>query len=165
MKISTTFDYAATPQQVFAMLADTEFQNRKCIATGALSHSVSVSPQGDRTLIVNHRDMPTDSFPDFVKSMVGATLAVTETQDWGPPGPDGGRQGTITVDLGGAPLDLVGVLSLAPAGEGSLESIDANLKAKIPLIGGKIEKAAAPAIESAIRVERETGQAWLRKAK
>jgi len=165
MKISTTFDYAATPQQVFAMLADTEFQNRKCIATGALSHSVSVSPQGDRTLIVNHRDMPTDSFPDFVKSMVGATLAVTETHDWGPPGPDGGRQGTITVDLGGAPLDLVGVLSLAPAGEGSLESIDANLKAKIPLIGGKIEKAAAPAIESAIRVEREIGQAWLRKAK
>ena len=165
MKISTTFDYAATPQQVFAMLADMEFQNRKCTATGALSHSVSVSPQGDRTLIVNHRDMPTDSFPDFVKSMVGATLAVTETHDWGPPGPDGGRQGTITVDLGGAPLDLVGVLSLAPAGEGSLECIDAHLKAKIPLIGGKIEKAAAPAIESAIRVERETGQAWLRKAK
>ena len=165
MEISTTFDYAATPQQVFAMLADTEFQNRKCIATGALSHSVSVSPQGDRTLIVNHRVMPTDGFPDFVKSMVGATLAVTETQDWGPPDPDGSRQGTITVDLGGAPLDLVGVLSLAPAGEGSLESIDANLKAKIPLIGGKIEKAAAPAIESAIRVERETGQAWLRNAK
>ena len=165
MKISTTFDYAATPQQVFAMLADTEFQNRKCIATGAVSHSVSVSPQGDRTVIVNHRDMPTDSFPDFVKSMVGATLTVTETQDWGPPGPDGSRQGRITVDLGGAPVDLVGVLSLAPVGRGSLESVDADLKARIPLIGGKIEKAAAPAIESAISVERETGQAWLRKAK
>jgi len=164
MKITATFDYAATPQQVFAMLTDEEFQNRKCIATGALSHSVSVSAQGERTVIVNHRDMPTDGFPDFVKSMVGASLAVTETQDWGPPGPDGGRQGTITVDLGGAPLDLVGVLSLAPAGRGSLESVDANLKAKIPLIGGRIEKAAAPAIESAINVERATGQAWLRKA-
>jgi len=165
MKISATFDYTATPHQVFAMLADTEFQNLKCIATGALSHSVSVSPQGDRTLIVSNRDMPTDGFPDFVKSMVGATLAVTETQDWGPPSPDGSRQGTITVDLGGAPLDLVGILSLAPAGRGSLESVDADLKARILLIGGRIEKAAAPAIESAISAERETGQAWLRKAK
>jgi hypothetical protein len=164
MKISATFDYSATPQRVFAMLTDADFQNRKCIATGALSHSVSISTEGDRTIIINHRDMPTDGFPDFVKGMVGATLAVTETQDWGPPGHDGGREGSITVDLGGAPLDLVGVLSLAPAGEGSLESVHANLKAKIPLLGGKIEKAAAPAIESAISVERETGQAWLRKA-
>ena len=164
MKISATFDYSATPQRVFAMLTDAEFQNRKCIATGALSHSVSISTEGDRTIIINHRQMPTDGFPDFVKSMVGATLAVTETQVWGPPSHDGGREGSIKVDLGSAPLDLVGVLSLAPAGQGSLESVDANLKAKIPLIGGKIEKAAAPAIESAIRVERETGQAWLRKA-
>ena len=165
MKITARFDYAATPQQFLAMLTDSDFQNRKCIATGALSHSVSVSAQGDRTLIVNHRDMPTDGFPDFVKSMVGATLAVTETQDWGPPGTGGAREGTITVDLGGAPLDLVGVLSLAAAGRGSLESVDANLKAKIPLLGGKIEKAAAPAIESAISVERETGQTWLREAR
>lgn len=165
MKISAKFDYAATPQQVFAMLTDTEFQNRKCIATGALSHSVSISTKGDRTLIVNHRDMPTDGFPDFVKSMVGATLAVTETQDWGPPGHDGGREGSIKVDLGGAPLDLIGVLSLAPSARGSLESVDANLKGRIPLIGGKIEKAAAPAIESAISVERETGQAWLKEAR
>ncbi|MEP7016403.1 MAG: DUF2505 domain-containing protein [Actinomycetota bacterium] len=164
MKISATFDYSATPQRVFAMLTDAEFQNRKCIATGALSHSVSISTEGDRTIIINHRQMPTDGFPDFVKSMVGATLAVTETQVWGPPSHDGGREGSIKVDLGSAPLDLVGVLSLAPAGQGSLESVDANLKAKIPLLGGKIEKAAAPAIESAIRVERETGQAWLRKA-
>jgi len=165
MKISATFDYAATPRQVFAMLTDAEFQNTKCIATGALSHSVTISTQGDRTLIINHRDMPTDGFPDFVKSMVGTTLAVTETQDWGPPGHDGCREGSIKVDLGSAPVDLVGVLSLAPAGRGSLESVDANLRAKIPLIGGKIEKAAAPAIESAISVERETGQAWLRKGK
>ena len=164
MKISATFDYAATPHDVFAMLIDEDFQARKCVATGALSHSVSVSAQGDRTVIVSNRELPTDGFPDFVKSLVGATLAVTETQDWGPAGPDGGRQGRLTVDIAGAPIDLAGTLSLAPAGQGSEESVDGELKARIPLIGGKIEKAAAPAIESAIRAERETGQAWLQGA-
>ncbi|MEO6144562.1 MAG: DUF2505 domain-containing protein [Dermatophilaceae bacterium] len=164
MKITATFDYAGTPQDVFAMLIDEEFQARKCVATGALNHSVSVSAQDDRTVIVSNRELPTDGFPDFVKSLVGATLAVTETQDWGPAGPGGARQGRLTVDIAGAPIELAGTLSLAPAGEGSVESVDGELKARIPLIGGKIEKAAAPAIESAIRAERETGQAWLGKA-
>lgn len=161
MKISATFDYAATPHDVFAMLVDEEFQARKCVATGALSHSVSVRAQDERTVIVSNRELPTDGFPDFVKSLVGATLAVTETQDWGPAGPDGARQGRLTVDITGAPIDLAGTLSLTPSGQGSVESVDGELKARIPLIGGKIEKAAAPAIESAIRAERETGQAWL----
>jgi Protein of unknown function (DUF2505) len=161
MKISAILDYAATPSEVFAMLSDEDFQARKCIATGALSHSVSVSAQGDRTVIVSNRDLPTDGFPDFVKRLVGTTLAITETQDWGPAGPGGARQGRLTVNIAGAPIDLAGTLSLAPDGQGSVESVEGDLKATIPLIGGKIEKSAAPAIESAIRAERETGQAWL----
>jgi hypothetical protein len=161
MKISATIDYAATPDEVFAMLADEDFQNRKCIATGATTHTVSISSQDDRTIIVSNRDMPTDDFPSFVQSMTGDTLTVTETQDWGRPGTDGVRRGTITVDMAGAPLDLHGTLVLAPGGKGSVETVDAELKAKIPILGRKIEQAAAPAIQSAIRVESETGEAWL----
>jgi Protein of unknown function (DUF2505) len=161
MKISDIIDYAATPHEVFAMLADEEFQTRKCVATGARRHTISISAQDDRTLIVSTRAMPSDDFPSFVRSMVGDTLAVTETQDWGPPGADGSRHGRLTVDIAGAPIDLDGTLSLAPGGEGSVETIEGDLKARIPILGAKIEQAAAPAIESAIRVESETGSAWL----
>jgi len=161
MKISATIDYAATPDEVFAMLADEEFQIRKCIATGARRHTVSISTQGDRTLIISTRDMPSDDFPSFARSMVGDTLAVTETQDWGMPGADGVRHGRLTVDIAGAPIDLDGTLSLAPGDKGSVETVEGGLKARIPILGAKIEQAAAPAIESAIRVESETGSAWL----
>jgi len=163
MKISAVIDYSATAHEVFAMLADEEFQNRKCAATGARRHTVSIREQDQRTIIVSTRDMATDEFPAFVKSMVGETLAVTETQDWGPPGTDGARQGRLTVDIAGAPIDLQGTLSLAPGGQGSVESIEGDLKAKVPILGGKIEQAAAPAIQSAIRVESETGKVWLAK--
>jgi hypothetical protein len=161
MKISAIIDYAATPHEAFAMIADEDFQNSKCTATGALRHTVSISAQGDRTIIVSTRDMPSDSFPSFVKSMVGETLAVTETQDWGPPSQDGARQGGLTVHIAGAPINLNGTLSLAAGGQGTVETIEGDLKAKIPILGGKVEQAAAPAIQSAIRVESETGQAWL----
>jgi hypothetical protein len=161
MKISSTIDYAATPDAVFAMLASEDFQVRKCAATGARRHSVSITVEADRTVIVSSRDLPTDDFPDFVKSMVGATLVITETQDWGPPGTERSRQGRLTVDIAGAPVTLAGTLSLAPGGQGTVETVEGDLKARMPLIGGMIENAAAPAIRSAIRVESETGQAWL----
>lgn len=161
MKISANLNYAATPHEVFAMLSDEIFQIRKCIATGALSHSVSISAKAERTVIVSSRDLPTTDFPAFVQSLVGATLAITETQDWGPADAEGARQGVITVDIAGAPIDLDGTLSLAPNGHGSVQTVQGDLRARIPLIGGKIEQAAAPAIESAINAEREIGQVWL----
>lgn len=161
MKITASLNYPATPHEVFAMIADEIFQRRKCVATGALNHTVSISAFGERTVIVSSRDLPTADFPSFVQSLVGATLAVTETQDWGPAARDGARQGVITVDIAGAPIHLDGTLSLALNGRGSVETVMGDLRARIPLIGGKIEQAAAPAIESAINVEREIGQAWL----
>jgi hypothetical protein len=86
---------------------------------------------------------------------------VTETQDWGPSGTDGVRQGKLAVEIAGAPVSLHAVLSLAASGKGTVETIEGDLKARIPLLGNKIEESAAPAIQSAIRVEGETGMAWL----
>ena len=165
MKINASIDYAGTPDAVFAMLADEGFQSRKCEATGALRYSVTISAQGDRTVIISKRDLPTDGFPDFVKKMVGTTLAITETQDWGPADTGGARQGRLTVDIAGAPVDLAGTLSLAPGGQGTVQTVEGDLKARIALVGGMIENAAAPAVRSAIRVESETGYAWLATGK
>ena len=145
MKISATLDYAATPHEVFAMLADVAFQTRKCEATGALNHTVSISAQGDRTVIVSSRDLPTDDFPAFVKGLVGDTLAITETQDWGPPGTDGTRRGTLTVDIAGAPIELNGTLSLKPGGQGS--------------VGGALEGASrTTAVDVALRMAGHPGE-------
>lgn len=163
MKISAIIDYAATPDEVFAMLADEEFQNHKCVATGALRHTVSIVARDGQTVIVSTRDMPADDFPSFVRTMVGDTLAVSETQRWGPPGTDGARNGVLTVEITGAPVGLDGTLTLAPGGLGCLETIEGDLKARIPLLGSKIEQAAAPAVQGAIRVESRTGKAWLER--
>ena len=98
---------------------------------------------------------------EFAKSMVGETLKVTETQDWGPAGADGSRRGTVAMAVAGAPIALTGTLAIAPGGAGTVEQLDAELKARVPLIGGKIEKAAAPPIEEAIEIEATTAQEWL----
>jgi Protein of unknown function (DUF2505) len=161
MRIRDTLDYAAKPERVFAMLSDQAFQERKAAATGALSHSVSITARGADTVIVSKRAMPTDQLPDFVKSFVGKELHLTETSTWGAAAADGSRRGRLIVTVGGAPITLDASLTLTPLGEGSRELVEGELKAKVPLLGGKIEQAAAPAIEAAINVERTTGADWL----
>lgn len=161
MQITKTFEYAAPPARVFAMLADPAFQARKCEATHPIRHSESVTPKGDQTELVTRRVVATDSFPDFAKSMIGAQIAITETIMWSRASVDGSRTGTISLGIGDAPIRMTGTIRMAPSAVGTRIDIDGDLKAKVPLIGSRIEKAAAPSIVDAIDTEHEVGQAWL----
>ncbi|MEO7059733.1 MAG: DUF2505 domain-containing protein [Lapillicoccus sp.] len=163
MQISKSYEYPASPAEVALMVGDPTFQARKCEATHPLSHSESVTPKGDQTEIVTIRVMPTDSFPDMLKSMVGPKIRVTETYVWSPAGPDGSRTGTVEVAIGDGslPVGMKGTVSLKPSGAGSVVHIEGDLKARVPLLGGKIEKAAGPSIIDAIDREHEVGLAWL----
>ncbi len=161
MRITKTFEYAASPQEAFAMMADPAFQAAKCEATHPLEHSESVTPKGDQTEIVTRRVVPTDDFPDFAKSMIGARIAVTETIIWSRASVDGSRTGTIALAIGDAPIRMTGTVRLGPSGTGTRVEVDGELKANVPLVGGRIEKVAAPSVIDSIDREHETGIAWL----
>ncbi|WP_270886517.1 DUF2505 domain-containing protein [Pedococcus sp. 5OH_020] len=163
MKIATTMEYDATPQEVFAVLSDKAFQEAKCAATAAVKYTAEVSSTADVTTIRTERVLPADALPDFAKNMVGQTLKVLETQTWGPAATDGSRTGKVEMSVAGVPVSLAGTLSLAPGASGTVETLDSELKAKVPLIGGKIEKAAAPPIQEAIAIEAATAKQWLRR--
>jgi hypothetical protein len=161
MRITTSFDYAATPEDVFTMLADPAFQAAKVEATHPLSHTESVTPKGEQTEIVTSRVISTDGFPDFAKSMIGPKVRVTETIMWSRASADGSRTGTIDIAIGDAPVAMNGTLRMAAGGSGTRIDIDGDLKAKIPLVGGRVEKAAERPILGAIEKEQEVGTAWL----
>lgn len=161
MRITTSFEYAASPQDVFAMMADPAFQAAKCEATHPLSHHESVTPKGDQTEIVTIRVLPTDGFPDVATSMIGPKIRVTETLVWSRASMDGSRTGTIRIAMGDAPVAMNGTIRLSPSAIGSRVDIDGDLKARIPLLGGRIEKAAEGPVRAAIDKEHEVGQEWL----
>lgn len=161
MKISETLEYDAPPDVVFAMLTDPAFQEQKCVDTSALAHEVSITPMSDGARVVTHRHLPTDGLPDFARSLVGSRLVVTETADWGGRDATGARDGTLVVHVDGAPITLHARVRLAAASSRSTLTIVGDLKASVPLVGGRIERAAAPSITSALESEGRTGQRWL----
>jgi hypothetical protein len=162
--IDADMTYAAAPAQVMQVIADPAFQDEKCRQTGALSHEVSVTGPGDRTVIDTVRNMPMDSIPDFARSFLRGKLQVHEVQDWGPAGADGSRDGRLTVEIANNPMKLNGTLAMRPdgaGGNGTTVAIRSQLKANMPLIGAKAEQAAAGPIRAAIAKEQELGREWL----
>ena len=161
MKITESIDYDATPAAVFSMLTDPAFQEAKCLEGGALRHESAVTPTGEGARIVTRRDLPADDLPAFVRSVVGERLSVTETYEWGGAAGDGSRDGSLVVEVSGAPVALRAKVRLAPDGHGTGMAINGDLKASIPLVGGRVEKAAAPAVVHAIHDEERVGRRWL----
>ena len=146
MKITKAAEYHATPEQVFAVLSDKAFQNAKCAATAAIEHEATVEANGERTVITTERMLPSHGLPDFARSLVGPTLKVVETQDWGPANADGSREGHRRHGGRRRPDVPEGhrVASSRAARARSSTSTPSSRR-RCPLIGGKIEKAAAPA--------------------
>jgi hypothetical protein len=160
--LSAEIRYDAAPDQVFRMIVDPAFQEAKCAASGSLEHEIDVSEHEDGSaVVISRRTMPTDDFPDFVRSFIGATVQLHETQRWASPTPDGSRTGSIEVEIHGAPVRFHGAIALAPDGAGTHWPIEGELKASVPFVGAKIEKAAQPAVLAGIRVEQRTGTSWL----
>jgi hypothetical protein len=150
------------PVAVFTMLTDRAFQERKCAATGSLAYEVDLELFEDGgASITTHRTLPTDQIPEFVRRFVGGSVRVVERHDWQGLSDDGTRQGTLVVEITGAPVHMTCDIRLIADDEGTVHEVDGDLKSSVPLIGGKIEKAVEPAIRAAMRVEERTGRAWL----
>jgi hypothetical protein len=161
MKITETLEYDAPADVVFDMITDPAFQEQKCIDASALAHEVSITPMGDGARVVTHRHLPTDDLPDFARSLVGSRLVITETYEWAGRDATGARGGTLVVHVDGAPITLNARVSLVPSRSRSTLTIAGDLKASVPFVGGRIEKAAAPSITHGLESEGRTGQRWL----
>ncbi len=144
----------ATPEEVYGVLTDPAFQQAKCAATtDGGAHSVDVTEHAVGHRVQTWRELPADGLPDVARPFVGDTLTVVEVYTWGPPGADASREAEVDLHVKGAPIVLRGTLRLEPDGAGSAQVLEADLRATVPFVGGKIEKAAAQPIGAAIDIE------------
>ncbi len=160
-KISRHTELPAPPADVFAIISDGAFQDAKAQQGTLPGSDASVRVDGDSVQVRSTRLLSADGLPSIARSVIGDTLAIEEVHDWGPPAADGSRSGTFTMQVRGAPVTMTGTLGLAASGSGAVQSVDGELVAKVPFLGGKIEDAAAPALEEAITAELDLIRARL----
>lgn len=156
MKLIESFEYPASPEQVFGLVSDQTFREESCVRQGAREYSVVVAEEGDTTVITIERTMESD-MPDFIKKLTGDSITVTQIEKWGPADAAGARTAEVSVDIHGQPARMLGTSKIAPSGDTTIMSVDGDVKVSIPLIGKRIEPEVAKAISASLRDEVEFG--------
>lgn len=163
MHLNVTLSLTADPATAARMLADPTYVNAKVRATGALDQQVDVvGGENGAFTVTTRRALPTDQIPANLRAFLGSSVQVRQVEAWGTPQTDGGRRGTIVVEITGAPVRLTGTMSLTATGAASTLTYDGDLRAGIPLFAGAVESAAADAIRDALSVEGAVAERWLR---
>lgn len=157
--MSTRNRYPVGPDEVVAARLDPGYLDTLCRVTGALEHSVDVDEAAGTSEV--RRVMPTDHVPDFARKFTGDTITVVESTTWDPAGAAGAeRTGTVRLRVDGAPVTSVIALRLVPDGDGTVETAEGDITAKVPLVGGRIEKALEPAVQAGLQAQVTAYQRW-----
>lgn len=161
MHISETITYPASPAEVLDMLAERDFWARVADRSHPLRSEVDAERTPDGGVVARMQRTQSTAGLDLPSVVRLDEITFVQEQRWGPVEADGHARGTITVTVQGVPVTFTGTLDLAPTADGSVETLDGDLVAKIPLFGAKVEKAASPAISAAVAAESGTGREWL----
>lgn len=154
MDIDSHAEFAADPDRVFGLLTDKSFLEKVCDQTHATSYDVIV----DGSTVKTSRDLPA---PDAARPFTGDKLTVIEEITWADSGGDGSRTGAVTMKVPGQPVTFNGKYQLAAGAGGSTLSLTGVLKVNVPLLGKKLEEAAAPAVLAGFKTQQKVGADWL----
>jgi len=155
MKLRHELTYDATPDAVLAMLTDPAYWDKVAEATGAISSRASVTAEGGSTRVVVDQEQAVQGVPSFAKKFVGESTRAINTMVWQ------GLSAAYEVDTPGKPTHMSGTATIAAQGAGSTLTYDLDVKAGVPLIGGKLEKLVVELTTAGFEKEQGVGTAWL----
>lgn len=156
MHFHQELEYDATPAEVYAMLADPAFREAVCEAGDSVRHEVRITRDGDTMTVEVDQVQPSSGIPSFAKKIVGDEIEVLQREQW-----SSATDATLEVSIPHKPGHLKGTVTLRENGSGTVETVDAEIKVNIPMLGGKLEKLIAELLGSALRSEHQVGKAWL----
>jgi Protein of unknown function (DUF2505) len=122
--------------------------------------SLADGPEGGRAYATY--DIEID-LPNWAKKMFPARAKVTEIRTWAPAAEDGSRAYDFTVKIEQVPAEIKGTVELKAAPGGTTtNTVRAQIRASIPVIGGKLEEMVAKELATTIEGERDFIINWMR---
>ncbi|PWH05170.1 DUF2505 domain-containing protein [Brachybacterium endophyticum] len=162
MRLSETMNLPLPTDGVAEMYADPGYAEVRAQTLHARSGRAEVSGEASGEFTVSTTlELTTQGIPDIARPFVGQSVRITEVQTWEAPAEGGARQGTIELKVEGTPASMSGHLELRPDGDdASVVRIDGELTAKVPLVGGRLEKAAKPYVTKVLHAEERSAKSY-----
>lgn len=148
--------YDAPLDAVAAMLSDPAFREEVCVAQRATSHSVQIDGDVSAKKVRIEMVQPTDQVPAFAAKIVGSSTEILQVENWSSP-----TQGDVSVTIPGKPGEMTGTARLEEKDGVTTETVEMEIKVKLPLIAGKVEAVLAKILGSALKAEAAVGREYL----
>jgi hypothetical protein len=158
MRFSHRLRYDAPASEVHKMLGDETFREEVAEAGGAYERHVRIEPHGAGMTVVVDQKQHDHNIPSFAKKIVGDAIHIVQREQW-----SDDTYATLDVTIPGKPGHLKGTIELAEDGDGTVETVEAEIKVHVPLVAGKLEKLIANLLEAALESEQRVGEKWLRE--
>lgn len=134
-----TFEYhfKASPDKVFARLCDADYLVARCLALGERAAECTVDDDGEGVVITLHREIER-KLPAFLAKFFDPVQRVEMVERWSCEGKR--RIGNYRLTVEGQPVTVSAEMQLEPApGRGAIYRVTHHAKARIPLLGRRIE--------------------------
>jgi len=138
MRFHKEITFPAAPDAVFAMLAETAFRERVAQEAGATTYTVEIEETDTGLRSVLDTSQPSDGLPAIARKFIGREFSLRQEEVWHSP-----TAGTLTVSLHGTPGSILGTVSLAPAGAGTIQTVESDIKIAIPRSAARSSRSSA----------------------
>jgi len=155
--MTATYSFNASVDAVFDKLTDPDFLVARSVALGEKNIQCDVESEGRKTTVTLARTIKRD-LPAVLAKLFGTENRTVLTEKWEDIGSS--KSGTYTLDVIGQPVSLSARFKLKPTAQGCEYSADYTCKAKIPIVGGKVEDFILGQTEDGMRREMD----YLQKA-
>ena len=146
----------STPEQVFAMLAESEFREAVCEYQRFPRRTVSIEPTATGMNVSVDQYRPATEVPSFARKLVGDEINILQTEQW-----TSHTEAALQVAIPGKPGSMNGTVVLRGHDGGTTETVEVEVKVNIPMIGGKLEGFIGDMLLRALKAENKVGVRWL----
>lgn len=158
MRFHKAIEFTGSFDRVRELLLDPDFREEVAREAGAEEVVVSVDAQssGSAVAMIDTRQ-PTTGMPALATKFLGGELAVHQEERWATP-----ESGTMLVTIPGQPGRVEGTVTLEDRNGVVVQTVDADITVKIPLVGGKVEKLIGSVVGHVLKIQEQTANERLR---
>lgn len=137
VKVSVEYEIEADMEQVYALLTDPDYLSQRSLDLGELSVEIEVTEDAGETIVSMKRTVARD-LPAFLAKVFSSEQEFELVESWRDT--DAGKQASYSLNFLSQPVTVTAEIVLTPSDAGCIYAIEHRCKAKIPLIGGRVEK-------------------------
>ncbi|HEY3262208.1 MAG TPA: DUF2505 domain-containing protein [Pseudonocardiaceae bacterium] len=170
-RIEHRSEFAYPAERVYAALTNEAFlRERLSEIGGRRSELVSFTADDGTTTAKMRQSIDAEHLPAMVRRVTSDGVIIDRTETWTAPADQDGEgwyAGTVEAKVSGFGGTLRGTTALADAegadADGSVLSLDGEVRVDLPLVGGRIEGVVADELGRLLRAEARFTDRWLER--